>query len=494
MKYNITKNLGLVLVLISLTVFRLTLATKGHFHLQDELRYRYSFAFIREVVTLHPVEAMRQMFAFPLFARPLLVLFNLPTASLQVLLLLITGIKTETPVSLSFVSAVQAIATTGVSWVMYLLARRYLKSRLLSLAATIIFSLLINTNLYIRHIMPYDTALLVYLVWLHFMLTRSNQWNSIKITIGSAVVAGIMHLVYPAYYLFGLILGWLAMFIGLRKEWLLRAIIFTMIVTAVMVLTDLTSRFFGGAYFSEAKFVTSRVVVGSPQETPYFLFNYLWQVEGTIGKLLTAGLILFLGHVIIFHKNYGKEFKLLTAGVVISYLVHGLSGPLAGKVFYGRSVHMFFWFVVLANMVIIDNIFRKVVWKQVSVLGLTLVALISFIGWYPTFLKLEYPNDVLYRICKQTCKNIVSVYSENFPQGSRENYPVQHPEYVGVNFTREFYPVNAPTYDYTPKQGELIFKTSHPINFIGYQYEGYTLEERKLVRQKNYQMKLYKLQ
>jgi hypothetical protein len=491
MKYNIAKKFDLILMVVGLILARLMLTPNGHFHMQDELRYRYTFAFIREASQLDFLEALKQLFQFPLYARPLLVIFNLPTALLQVLFLVITGIKTEAPISLSLASAVQAIAVTGISLVVYKIAQRYLKSAFLALGTTIVFSLLINTNLYIRHILPYDTVLLVYLAWLYLVLTKYSSWSVKKLTLGSAAVAGLLHLVYPAFYLFGIIFGWLTMFLG-RGRWFFKAGLFAVTVVAILVLTDFVSRIFGGAYFQEAKFVTSRVIIGSPQETPLFLFHYLWQVEGWIGKLLTIGFGLFLGHIILWHQSYSKEFKLLTAGVVLSYFIHGLSGPLAGKVFYGRSVHMFFWFVVLGVFMLVKQLKQSRL-KNLIGLGIIIVSMASFVDWYPSFLKLEYPGDVLFYRVGPDYGNRVSQVNENYAPESKENHPVENAEYLAINFGRTFFP-EAKIYEYDTKGGELIFQAAHPINFKAYQFEGLTPQERELIRARDYQMKLYKLQ
>src|SRR3989344_2871283 len=134
MKYR----LALVIIFAALASIRLLLVPKGHFFLQDELRYRYSFVFVRELIHLDFFEAFGQLFQVYLDARPLLVIFNLPTALLQAGFLMITGIKTETPLSLTIPSIVQVVASIGVSWQLLRLIKRFTGSFTLSLVGVII--------------------------------------------------------------------------------------------------------------------------------------------------------------------------------------------------------------------------------------------------------------------------------------------------------------------------------------------------------------------
>ena len=83
--------------------------------------------------------------------------------------------------------------------------------------------------------------------------------------------------------------------------------------------------------------------------------------------------------------------------------------------------------------------------------------------------------------------------NENYSPESKENHPVENAEYLAINFGRTFFP-ETKTYEYDTKGGELIFQAGHPINFKAYQFEGLTPQERELIRERDYQMKLYKLQ
>lgn len=481
--------IGVILVIIA--GVRLMLITKGHFHLQDELRYRYTFAFIRELTELQVAEAMRQLFQFPLYARPLLVLVNLPTALLQVAVLLITGAKTESPFSLSWASGFQVLGTIGVSLAVYVIAKKYLKSEVLALGSTVVYSLLINSNLYIRHILPYDLTLFIYLVWLYLVLQNYRRWSARRLSVASGFIAAVLHLVYPAYYLFIPIFVTLTTFLP-RARRLKRFIFFIVSFVTPIAAVEFLARILGKSYFVDAQFLTTRVVVGDPGETLVFVYRYLWQVEGWVGLLLIILFSSFLVHIMVKRKLYGREFFGLTAAIVGAYLLYGLGGSGAGKVFYGRSVRMFFPFVVLGAMMVLKQTLNEP--RRRLVAGLVIsVSLISFIQWYPQFLRLTYPGDVLYALCQFQCTTLVSEVNENYSPDSVENHPIDKPDYVAVNFGRFFFP-DKNLFDHTPENAELLWQAPHPINFTAYQFEALSPIERKLIKERNYQMKLYRLQ
>lgn len=485
------KKFGLFILIAGLTIMKLALVTKGHFHMQDELRYRYTFAFIREIVNLNFLEAGRQLWQFNLYARPGLVLFNLPPALLQVIFLLLTGIKTETPISLTIPSVIQALASVAIGWLVYRLGKRYLKSEVLAISGLIIYSLLVNANLYIRHIGPYDTLLLIHLFWLDLVLIRYRKWSLGRWVVICGLVAGALYLVYPAYYLFVPVVGTLVSFLPGRGWWK-RGVIFVVTFSGVILVTEMAARLMGGSYLADARFAAGRLVVGDPKETLIFLYRYLWQVEGWIGKLLVISLSGFLVQFMLKWRKYDREFRWLTLAMVGSYLAHSLSGFLAGKVFYGRLMHMFMWFAVLGGLMWLKQINLDLKIKYLLVAIIVGSSLVSFVGWYPTFLRLNYPGDVIYQLAKNNQQVTISAVDENYPPESPEHHPRENAEYLAINFGRTFFP-EAKIYEYDTGGGELIFQAAHPINFKAYQFEGLTPQERELIQERDYQMKLYRL-
>ena len=95
-----SQKFSLGLALIGIAGLRLALLPRGFYYFQDELRYRYALSFVRELASLRFYDAGRQLFEFYLYGRPGMVFVDAFPAALQAGLLLVTGIKTETPTSL----------------------------------------------------------------------------------------------------------------------------------------------------------------------------------------------------------------------------------------------------------------------------------------------------------------------------------------------------------------------------------------------------------
>lgn len=488
---GVTKYWAIVLVIITLGVMRLSLINKGYFYFQDELRYRYSLAFVREIGNLNFREAGRQLFEFNLYARPGLVLINIPVVLIQVVLLVLTGLKTETPTSLLIFKVVQVMVSLGISWLVFWLSRRWLKSFLAAFTVLVVYGLLMNTNLYLRHIVPYEIVLAGYLLLLTWVVKNYQKISGEKLaTLSGFGVAGL-HTVYPTYYSLGLITGWLVTFLP-GKKWWRRGLIFTASFILILALVELAARIYGKSYFADMVFTTTRVVVGSPEETFIFLWRYLAEVEGLIGKILIGLGGGFVVHLMIAHRKYSRELALIMSGVISAYLIHAVSGPLAGKVYYGRMMHMFYPFLVIGSVAMVEQLTKKLL-KQMVYLGLVIVAIYSFARWYVAFLPLEYPRDILFSYCGLECANQVMYLTENYPPEVSENYTPKQPQFLAWNFTN-LYPVSEKLYQHSlPKGAKLLIEAPHPLNFIAYQWEWNSIEERSLLTRHQFIMRLYAL-
>jgi hypothetical protein len=55
------------------------------------------------------------------------------------------------------------------------------------------------------------------------------------------------------------------------------------------------------------------------------------------------------------------------------------------------------------------------------------------------------------------------------------------------------YFLSAPKTAQTLVQGEILREVSHPVNFLPYQYEGYTPEQRQEFRARQLRMRFYKV-
>ncbi len=477
----------ILLILLSVIfLFRLTLLNQGYFHFQDELRYRYTWTFLKSLSDFNFRHAFEQLFQFKLYARPLLVIANIPTAIVQVFLLFLTGIKTESPTSLWIVKLFQVIYSAGISYFVYLFINKYSKSRLLGLAGLIVFSFLLNTNLYIRHIVPYDLVLLINL-WMLWRVVNTKSVTYVNSVVYGALVAAA-YLIYPTYYQFGLIIGLMLTFIN-KRGWLKRGLSFGFGGMTVLLLTELGSNLYNLSYLKDTQFLSTRVVLGSPEESFVFLWRYLSQVEGLIGIALGVLLIIGILHLLAKGKLYTRKYRLLVISSVVAYITHAIQGPLLGKVYYGRSIHMFYPLMVVIALMFIGRVRLR---KSFAV-GLVVISLVSLSSWYPQFQGLQYPRDLMFQVCGYSCNKITTYINENFEISSKNQVIKSNSVFLAINFTSP-HPASDKVYPYqVPDNAQLILSAPHPINFAPYKFEWQSIEERQYLDQHKFQMNLYKL-
>lgn len=158
-----------VLALLSvLAVYHISLLGSGALAWPDEHLYKYA------------LEAASSVASFDLRgfgaavggwgARPLEVLLRSVPASIQRGLEMRWGLSPYSPDSLRIATAPNAVTSFLLSLVFYRVSLRLLGSHGLAGAATVVFSLLASFNVWVRHVLPYDTSLLLCLLSLLFAL------------------------------------------------------------------------------------------------------------------------------------------------------------------------------------------------------------------------------------------------------------------------------------------------------------------------------------
>ncbi len=480
----------LVIFLGLVGLWRLTILPGGYFYIQDELRYRYSLALVRELASGNLIEAIKQLFQFNLYARPGMVLVHLPTAIMQAVIFLILGIKTETPNSFFWVKVVH----WGISLILlsqiFQLYNRYLKPFLAAFTGLVIYALLINSNFYLRHILPYDFVLLVFFLALNWYLKNYLVIFSERLSWLMGIIGGIIFSVYPPYFLLSIILGTMTSFLPLKK-WFVRGLMFASGVAIVITGWEILSRLLGESYWQDLIYTSSRAILGDPNETFVFLYKYLWIVEGAIGKVIVMLFSLFVVLKVIKNK-LEPELDLLIGSAFATYGLYAINGPLGGKVYYGRIIHIFFPFIILGAIKALTMIVKG---KKIflALLGLTTFSLISTLIWYPKFIKIRYPRDILFHYCQNNCSQITKFIKENQPLVSQEIISPDNPKLLAVNFLVP-YPLEDIKYPIVPPDGaKLLLGASHPLNFTAYQFEWLSSRDRNIINQHHFELKLYSL-
>jgi len=153
----------LVVLLALLAVYRFSLIDRGHFAWGDENRYLSAGRLVDALSAGDYRGAVGHLFgAGPgaPAARPAFIFISVPADLFQRAVGTLRGIGPESPAYYDAASALTVIVTLGVTWVVYVIGCVWTKCRWYGLLAAVIYSLLCNANVWIRHLVPYNVSML----------------------------------------------------------------------------------------------------------------------------------------------------------------------------------------------------------------------------------------------------------------------------------------------------------------------------------------------
>ncbi len=512
------KHLILILtVLLSLVfILKIALVGKGAFSGIDE--FRYINGSIRAIEYLSAGQFNE--FATSLFSthgRPGDVLVRLIPAAIQYAAHFVFGWNLESRESL----IIPQIFNTLISLLLIILfykvcLRIFSNNRVISLSASVFFALLINNNIYIRHIFPYDLSMVCFLAALLISL-REESINNRKYNafIIAGICTGLGFAIYPGYYVFtAIIFG--SFFYTLLHSFSKRALMNTAIFFGAVLLMQFffvaSGWLCGVSYIGELKNLTGTINMGTYEEGFAFIIKYLVQVESISGMILILFNVIFFAmllYKLLQQKNIRVITKLefLFIIALAGYLYHAVNSVFFQKtVFYGRILHMYFPIMVLALFSTIAT-FRPAGIRNFCLSASLIAVVIAFISFYVSYLELAYPRDVLYQHNVDTAKipsdNIVH---ERYTLFFKPLQPKWHmysgytgkedpTKWIFVNFSICYGPIKLRNNEYEPAPDmKRIFSGMHSQSFPAYMFEGLLAEERKELRENPIIISIYEKQ
>ncbi len=485
-----------------LAIFRLSLITKGHNFEYDEVRYFNAIFFWRQVLNEDFSQAI--LYLFNAQGRPGFVLLSLIPAAVQTFFLVFDGgALLNNPYFFNIPSFFNALLTLGVSFIFYRILALLGMERSLALFGTVVYSLLVNSNVYIRHLAPYDQALLMFLLNIFLILRKSKTGlnEGAMVTFGALSAAGF--LVYPGYYAFALIiLIFIAFTCGFRWRLIVTHVLSFI---CILLLFEIAANLLGQSYIESCLTLSATATHGDFSEGVLFIFRYLRDVEGAIGMILLG---LFLLYTVFFwHKDKGAAKWLIAAAFFLHVFHAGLGFIFNKTVFYGRILHMYFPFLVMGAVRALQLLPKPIIKKSLCA-ALAAASVFSFVRFAYTYLPLSYPRDVYFvnaaHLSPQRVLWIGKQYIKYRPGLRHDNVvwidsmrDFDAVKYKGcsaavVNFEsyfiggleRSFAPVELPGM-------ELIAAEPHPLTFPSYTFEHYGPEDRRVLREKDIHMQIY---
>ncbi len=284
--------------------------------------------------------------------------------------------------------------TLIVLLLIYSLVRRWTRSGWTALTTAMVHGLLFNTYAYVRHLLPYDESLALFLCALLIIIREESSPNyPIRSGVLAGVLSGLGFACYPGYYAFPVILAAVCLGMSWRRTGRLTA--YAASSAVVLGAFELLTRVSGTSYCAEIVELPSTIAMGDFSEGYFYVGRYLRDVEGAAGVTL---LVLFGVFVALMVWRRGPDLprslrvSILTA--VGCYLWHATMGAVFHyMVFYGRLLHMYMPFLVLGAVMTLTRLPRAR-YRAVGLGVLLVVSIISFVPSAKEYCALVYPGEL----------------------------------------------------------------------------------------------------
>ena len=501
---------------------RLLLLGRGALADYDERRYFESFAAVRALA-----RADWPAFAHALSstaARPVDALWRCLPAAAQLALARCAGWDMYAYPSLLIPTALNWLTTVLAAWYFLGICRQLLAgaaaAREWALVAAILYASLANTSLYVRHVVPYDGALLLLLALMFWVLRQPVPpragWFWFRLGLG----AGALLLFYPGYYagpalLLAPLLNWRRPFAwAFRFRWQLLALGggFCLPLLAAEGLSRLGH---APPYWAVSYDLSRHVLQGDPAEGYSFLFRYLWQVENGLGILLLALLALATGQA-GWHWRWAAlgeimprtaRQKVLSAALLL-FLTHCTAAAVGRSiVWYGRLLHLYLPWLVLAGVAGLAVARQR--WAAGAGLAACVVGVVSYGAFFRSYQRVLYPPDII-AAYSLGCRSPQQLrYYNAVPVPDKLRFPVRGPRaaqpsrcppstrhrdslLVLINFA-DLYPPNGVSQVPLPAFGaaaRILVDGPHCSSFPAYGFEGLGPAERATAARRQFRLQV----
>ncbi|WP_426492522.1 hypothetical protein [Hymenobacter sp. 102] len=435
--------------------------------------------------------------------RPADALLRLPVAALQVAGQHWAQLPAESPASLLLVQLQNWLVLALNMLLFWHLARRWLPVATAD-TALVVYSALASTQLYLRHLLPYDMALGITLAAL--VLVSAPAITHRRPGWAGFIAGGLGTLaftVYPGYYFAPLLPTALLLFRPAR-QWMAAAGRGLLGSGLILLPLEALTRIGHISYLRSLQNLSGTINQGDFAEGFSFALRYLWEVEGIIGLGL---LLLALGGLVaLFQRPYPPIARVVALVPMGAWLLHASLAYWGHQfVFYGRTVHFFIPFLVLTAATAVQAL--PVRWRRVVAAAGSALALLTLVRFGSIFCALAYPRDVLaaYRVAPahpQRHTNEAGVLHAldytppPLPWLSSTGPGRAAPDsLLLINFTF-LYPLLRPVCQPVappPAGARLLYTAPHFLTLPAYGFEGFTPDKRAQLLRCRFQCRLYQL-
>jgi len=491
------KNKIIVFFIITITIIKLKLIGVGFFSFHDEHRYYSSVSVLVNISTGEYQQAIKNIFATS--GRPGEVIVRTIPALFKVIIPKFT-VPGNIPMFLF-----NFLIFCLILIVHFKFSKLFLKDTFLALISVSFFGCLTNAYIYIRHAFPYDISLLFFYYVIYKVSKLSSEGS---ISYKQSYILGLISFfgfsVYPGYYSLLFLIGGLLLFNNLTinplNQKLKQLSFFILGNISCLLLFESLSIVGNMSYINESVKLSGTIIQGSFEESFSFLFKYLIQVEHIQGIIIMLGLLAFYFYILKIivrgEKQYFQFEILVFSLLLISYLIYASLGFFFHKtVFYGRLLHQYMPFITIFCVFGINELVKAVkLKKELIFYFLIFIMFAGFITNIYRLTKIAYPNDVILNTkTNYPDRNIAYFFEYNDVWNKLDSNIKSESDLILVN-AAIYYPLNE-TEKYKPylaaDEYNLLFSKPHYINFKAYQFEGFSIQERKNIKDFNLIIKLY---
>lgn len=299
------------------------------------------------------------------------------------------GIDPITNEALLIMGGFNVLTSLFIALVFYLILLRLGFSKAWSVVGVLLYSAFLNTNLYVKHILPYDSSLLFHMISLLILM---KEHIPLKRVLLSGLFCALGYYTYHGNFMF-LFIAWAYLMFHTRKHWSVYVMnTFVLAAPSLIALGFLEwlSRKSGKGFFEHTILFSGTIYHGSPEETLPYLFIYFFEVERWwgIGFLV----FIFAGLFMLFKKwrVLDRSMKVFALTGIGGYLVFGILAHLTGyMVFYGRTFHMYYPFLVVVALVFLSQ------YKQLLV-PVALLSILQFGFVIKELQSIGYPRSMVF--------------------------------------------------------------------------------------------------
>lgn len=497
--FFLKKNLLLKLVLLILLISRLSLIGKGCLEDSDELPFIFLLENLTKLISLD-IESWLNM-VFHAHSSLLETFFRLVQSFFLIQYAKFNDLPITSSNSLIVMTFFNIITTTLISLVFYKILIRLGFNYLFSILGVIILSTFVNTNLYIRHILAYDTALLFNLLGLYVVLKEHLNKRGIII---SGFFICIAYFTYVGYFLFiPSVLFLIIIKFPLKIKGIVqKTALFFIPFCIFLIIIEFFSYSIGESYINNSILFASTITQGTPKESLVFVFKYFNEVEGIWGILML--ILFFTGFLMNFvSKKIYTPLNYLILVFTFSYILYGLFAYFSNSlVFYGRILHMFYPIIVIGILIFL---------KEIKILApiILVFALINFQIILKDLNHIDYPRSLIYEynlfninnnlIFKNELENAV-VYDSNITnliEVPKNIKPSDNKTFILKNFCFFYHFPNEFMDTYVPftKTGNttLLISKNHFMSHPAYSFEYTSKEGRAFFKEKEFKIEVYEI-